>query len=64
MRKFLEYVISWKFLKIFAQKSSDDDLELTMTYCNGKIKFAFRDFIWEEFMELVEDIGAKVNKCI
>ena len=28
----------------------------------GKVKFAFTAFIWEEFIELVEDLGAKVNK--
>ena len=31
---------------------------------DGKVKFAFRAFIREEFMELVEDLGAEVNKYI
>ena len=35
---------------------------LTLTF-NGKIKFALRCFTWEEFMELVEDLDVKVNKC-
>ena len=29
---------------------------------DGKIKFALWAFIREEFMELVEDLGAEVNK--
>ena len=28
----------------------------------GNVKFAFQAFILEEFMELVEDLGAEVNK--
>ena len=28
----------------------------------GKVKFAFRAFIGEGFMELVEDLGAEVNR--
>ena len=28
------------------------------------VKFAFRGYTREEFMELEEDFGAKVNKCI
>ena len=28
----------------------------------GNVKFAFQAFMWEEFMELVEDLGAEVNK--
>ena len=46
----------------FSQKCSNDDIGLALTF-NGKIKFAFRGFAWEEFMEHVEDVGAKVNKC-
>ena len=29
----------------------------------GGVKFTFWAFIWEEFMELAEDLAAKVNKC-
>ena len=29
---------------------------------DGKVNFAFQAFIREEFMELVEDLGAEVNK--
>ena len=29
---------------------------------DGKFKFAFQAFIREEFMELVKDLGAEVNK--
>ena len=43
-------------MKILAQECSNDELGLTY----GKIKFAFRP---EEFMELLEGLGAKVNKC-
>ena len=28
----------------------------------GKVKFTFRAFIWEEFMDYVEYFCAKVNK--
>ena len=49
-------------MKLFAQKCTNDDIGLTLTF-NGKIKFAFRGFTWEEFIEFVEDLGAKVNKC-
>ena len=46
---------------MFAQICSNDDLGLTSTFY-GKVKFAFRAFIWEEFMEIVEDFCAKINK--
>ena len=58
----LEHRISWKVLKLFAQKCTYDDIGLTLTIY-GKIKFAFRGFTQEEFMEFLEDFGAKVNKC-
>ena len=29
---------------------------------DGKAKFAFQALIWEEFMDLVEDLGVEVNK--
>ena len=35
-----------------------DDLDIFY----GKVKFAFQAFIREEFIELVEDLGAEVNK--
>ena len=28
----------------------------------GKAKFAFWAFMWEEFMDFIEEFGAKVNK--
>ena len=46
----------------FSQKCTNDDIGLALTF-NGKIKFAFRGLTWEGFMELVEGVGAKVNKC-
>ena len=58
----LEHKISYKILKIFALKCSNTDIGLTVTFY-GMIKFAFRAFTWEEFMELVEDVDAKVDKC-
>ena len=61
MKKILEHKISRKVLHIFAQQCSYDDPMLTLTfYC--KIEFAFRAFVWEEIMELVEGLGANVNK--
>ena len=29
----------------------------------GKVKFAFWAFIWVEFMDLIENFSAKINKC-
>ena len=49
-------------MKLFAQKCTNDDIGLTLTFY-GKIKFALRGFTWEEFIEFVKDLGAKVNKC-
>ena len=50
-------------MKIFAQKCSNDELGLTMI-------FLWQDYICfpalghlEEFIELLRDLGAKVNKC-
>ena len=56
--KILEHKISWKVLKIFPQKCSNDDLDSF----DGNFKFAFQAFIRKEFMELVEYLGAEVNK--
>ena len=39
---------------------ASDDLWLTLTFL-GKVKFAVWTSVWEEFMELVKDFGAKVN---
>ena len=44
---------------LLLQNQSTNDLE---TRYDGNVKFAFRAFIREEFMELVEDLGAEVNK--
>ena len=49
-------------MKLFSQKCTNDGIGLTLTFY-GKIKFAFAGFTWEEIMEFVEDLGAKVNKC-
>ena len=38
---------------IFPQKCSNDDLGLTLTFFDGKVKFAFHASIREELMELV-----------
>ena len=46
-------------LTFYAQKCPNDDIGLTLTFYR-KIKFAFRGFTWEEFMEIVEDLDAKV----
>ena len=48
------------FEDFFAQKYSNDDIGLTLKFY-GKIKFAFRPFTWEDFMELVEYLDAKVK---
>ena len=61
MGKRPENKISWKVLKIFAQVYSSDDLWQTLTFY-GKVQFAFWSFVWKEFMELVQDFGAKVDK--
>ena len=53
MEKILEHKISWKVLKLFVQKCTNDRTDLD----------TFRGFTWEEFMELVEDLDAKVSKC-
>ena len=60
--KLLEHKISWKILKVFAQKCSYVDLGLTLIFFYGKVIFAFQAFIWEELMELVEDLVANINK--
>ena len=57
----LEYKSSCEVLKFFAQEYSNDYLGLTLIFY-GKVRFAFWAFIWEEFMDFVEDFGAKVNK--
>ena len=54
----LEYRISWKVLKIFTQEFLHGDLD----FFNSKVKLAFLAFIFEEFMDFVEDFDAKVNK--
>ena len=48
--------------KDLAQTCSNDDIGLISAFY-GMIKLAFRAFTREDFMELVEDLGAKVNKC-
>ena len=49
-----------KVWKMITQKCCNDDLGLTLHFY-GKVRFAFQTSIWK-FMELVEDLGAKVNK--
>ena len=52
-----------KGFEIFAQKCSNDDLWLTLTFLlEGQ--FAFQAFIWEEFRKFVEDLRAKVIKIV
>ena len=46
----------------FFQKCSNDDLGMILTVVFGKVKFSFPAFIWEEFIELVEDLGEKNYK--
>ena len=58
--KMLEHKIAWEVLKICIQECSNDNFGLTLSFY-GKIKFAFWPFIWVEFMDFVEDFGAKVN---
>ena len=60
----LEHQIPWKVLKIFTQECFNDDLGLTLIFFYGKVKFAFWAFIWEEFMDFIEDFGAKVINVI
>ena len=57
----LIHMISLTVLKIFAKYFFNGDLGLTLTL-SGKVKFAFFTFILSEFMELVEDFSANVNK--
>ena len=59
----MEHKILWKILKIFGQKCFDYDIGLTLKFLwQGQI--CFQGFIWEEFIELVEDLGSNINKCI
>ena len=37
-------------------------LGLTLTFIYGKFRFAFWAFLWREFVEHEEDLGANVNK--
>ena len=53
--------VPWQVLKRFAQDCSNDDLGLTLTFL-WQCQICFLVFIWEEFMELIEDFSAKVNK--
>ena len=57
----LEHRISWK---VFTQECSNDDLKNTKPWVDleffyGKVKFAFWAFIYVEFMDFIEDFGAK-----
>ena len=56
----LEHGISCKVLKIITQEYSNNDLGLTVRFF-GNVKFAIWAFIWEEFIDCIEDFGAKVN---
>ena len=48
--------------KEFAPKGSDNDIGLTLIFL-WQDHICFQGFHMEEFMELVEDLGAKVHKC-
>ena len=56
--------MSWKVLKIFAQKWSNDDLGLTLTFFVVRSNLLSGLSYGEEIIELVEDLGAKVNKYV
>ena len=56
-----EHKISWKDLKIFIQEDSNDDHWLTLSFLDN-VNFAFWAFIWEQFVNFVEDFGAQVSK--
>ena len=49
-------------MKIFAQKWSNDDYWLALTFLWQGRKFALQAFTREGIIELVDDLGAKVNK--
>ena len=53
---------TWKVSKIFARKCSHCDLGLTSAFFMAKSNLLFGLSYGEEFMELVKDLGAKVNK--
>ena len=62
LERLQEHKISWKVLKIFAQKWSNGYVGLHVTFLwQGLV--SLWAFTWEEFKELAEDLGAKVNKC-
>ena len=48
--------------KDFPQKCSNDDLGLTLTFLMARSNLFSRLSYGEEFMELVEDLGAEANK--
>ena len=45
-----------------SEKFSHDDFGLTLTFFLWQGQICFLSFEWEEFMELVEDLGEKVNE--
>ena len=47
---------------IFAQECFHDDLGSTMSFMARSNVLAFWTFIWEDFLDFVEDFSAKVNK--
>ena len=49
-------------MKTFDQKCSNDDFGLTFIFL-WQDKICYSGFQWEEFLDCVEDLGAKVNKC-
>ena len=59
--KILEHKTSWKVLKIFYQRYSNDDIGLTMIF-SWQDQICFPSFTREEFIELVKGLGAKVKK--
>ena len=52
--------MSWKVLKVIVQECSNDDIELTLSFFYGKVKFAVWTFIWEEFMDFVDNLVQKL----
>lgn len=52
-----------KSLMIFAQKHSNDDLGLTLNFFMARSNvLTFWAFIWEDFLDFVDDFSANVNK--
>ena len=61
--KILEHKISWKILKIFYLKSSNDDIGLTLTF-SWQDQICFPGFHMGRVYGTCRRFGCKVNKCI